>query len=112
MRCLTAALLVLLSACSKETPTSGGGPSNGGVQPVVGAYCSADKVSTAVAQGDDWYVTIYWNETTYRYIAGTDGIVRQQEVRTCRSGSCFLVGGVSRMSAPGAIQYCRDLLIP
>ena len=103
-------LLILLTACTKDGPSEPAQPANGGVQPVIGSYCTGNQTSSATADGNDWRVTIYWNETTYRLVAGTDGIVRQQEVRSCRSGSCFIIGGVSAMTAGGAISYCADQL--
>ena len=84
----------LLAACSK-----GGvfGVGDGGVAKVVGEYCGPNQVSSvSVYQTRHWRVVSYRSVTTYRDVAGTDGIVRRQEVRGCELvKDCVVWDGVA-----------------
>jgi hypothetical protein len=93
--------LMLLVACTAEPAGIG----NGGVEPVVGQHCTQSH--TVTAEGNDWRVRLYLNETSYRDVAGTDGIVRRQEVRSCRQRTCLIIGGVGLMSASEALAQCQ-----
>jgi hypothetical protein len=80
-------------ACSK-----GGlfGAGDGGVAKVVGEHCKPpDQVSRLIVfQVNSWLAEEYRNVTTYRDVAGDDGIVRRQEVRSCQLKTCIIYDGV------------------
>jgi hypothetical protein len=102
-------LLCYLFAC---TPVSSLGPSggvgNGGVEPVVGQYCT--QTDTVYQAGGDWHVTVYLNVTTTRYVPGSDGIVRVQQVRSCKIAHCLFLGYASLgYSASWVVATCREL---
>ena len=84
---------VLLTTCQSSS-----GPGNGGVPSVVGSYCSSTQVSTAVQEGADWRVTVYWNKSMHLSLT--------QDRHSCESLTCVLIGGVAQFSQQGAINYC------
>ena len=108
MRSLAATLALAclaFAACTDKDPGDPG-DANGGVPLVVGEYC-ASTTPTATLDGTTWRVTLAENTTTYRDVAGTDGIVRRQTVRGCVSRSCTLVNA-SNLSAQQAIAFCQN----
>jgi len=105
----TTLLAVFASACYSGGQT---GIGDGGVRLVTGEYCTrSDSVwtDTSPIGGNYWSVAIYTNRTTYRDVAGTDGIVRRQQVRSCDSKICLRVGQVSSMTSAQALERCRQL---
>lgn len=110
MRLRSIALAVTLvaltvTACSEKGP---GEPvdNTGGVDLVVGEYCSS-TAPVATKSGTTWNVTLATNTTTYRDVAGTDGIVRRQTVRGCQTQSCTFTSTPASWTATTAIAECR-----
>lgn len=101
------AVLVLLAACSGSEPSapSGSTPTDT-FQPVVGQWCE-EETATVTRDGPDATVTLKVNRTTIREVTDANGFRREQEVRSCSTVTCSILGGAS-MSDGELINFCRS----
>ena len=108
MRTLTLVLLVSIAAACSSDPTSGGGGS-GGVPLVVGSFCdpSQGETDTVARSGNDITVDLYENVSEFRDVAGSDGMVRRQERRSCQRSTCIFRGAGSAWTDGRAISECQ-----
>ncbi len=112
MERLAAFGMALLLACSSSTaPASGGGGGEdddyGGIQRAGGQWCADTLVDVVVRGGQGAEVTVHLNVTEFRDVAGNDGILRRQEVRSCLTVHCTF-GNTDPFTDAELIASCAE----
>jgi len=99
-------LIVGAAACS--SPGEPEADPRAGVAAIVGEWCDPAKGEvTEVRRSDPFvFVDLYRNMSRIRAVAGTDGIFREQEVRSCEFKPCAFNNDITPMSDAQAIAAC------